>query len=173
MALDIEKLAAKAAELSAKAQTIKTPEEAMAFAFQSLDAIRDAKESLVTEAAKIDVKEAASFLIPLLPARYQVWAKYALIAMTFLGIGSGGTVAIDKPDSIVVAAPEKTPEQIAAEKEAAEKQAAFRQSISDMLAKLETTNKSVDELKAEASKKKVLKVYDTEGRLMSERPYNE
>lgn len=142
------------------------PEEAKAMALEYLF------KSLENDAAKqaVESKEAKT-LLSILPERWRGLAKNAILVAGGLGLFGGGaatgvSVTPEAPPAVV-----KTEAELAAEKEATEAQAKLRQGIHDMLAKLETTNKTVDELKAETAKKKVLRIFDKQGNLMSEQPY--
>lgn len=173
MATNLENLQAKAAELSAKAQTIKTPEEAMAFAFQALDAIRDAKESLATETAKIETKDLLTFALPFIPAQYQFLAKAALSVASLFGGGFGLANIIDQPDSVEVTIPAETQAKLDAEaaklaeaaKAADESATKHKESFEAAIAEMQAAQAAMKEA---ANKKFVIRGYDKDNRPVTE-----
>lgn len=160
--MDQEKLAQKAAELTAAALTVKTPEQAAAFAHDAVAAFRDAKEEL----AKVDAKSLLAMFLPFLPAKYRTMVGTLTTVLGLFGSGFGLSELIDQPDAINVTIPPETQAKLDAAATAATVSAATHKE------QFEATIKQLDAAQAalrEASQKRfVIRGYDTNNQVKTE-----
>lgn len=160
--MDIKSLADKAIELTAKAQAIKTPDEAQKFAHDAVAAFRDAKE----EIAKTDAKSILAMLLPFMPAQWRPIVGTLTTVLGLFGGGFGLSEALDQPDAINVTIPAETQAKLdEAARAASEITTAHREQFEAAVKKLEEAQAA---MKAAADKKFVIRGYDKDNRTVTE-----